>query len=258
MKKKTLYYVILFILIISLLAIKVYAASSFTTTLTPSSTSVSADTEVVVTVAVSNLNIDGGISGFTAYLDYDTDVFETLTDSSVEGLNDWLVTYSTSSGKIALVRTSFVTEDQDIMQITLRVKSDAEEGAEGTVTLSNVVVTNNDEDITGSNVSTTITVGEESSSGNTANNVTGNTVINITANTVTNNSENANTNNATTNTNVITNNGASSYNISTNTSDDDMPYTGSDSGAIAKIILGVVFISLVIYIKFKRIDEDVK
>ena len=43
-----------------------------------------------------------------------------------------------------------------------------------------------------------------------------------------------------------------------NEADSDIPYTGSESGALARIIVGVIFISLVIYIKMERINKDMK
>ena len=43
----------------------------------------------------------------------------------------------------------------------------------------------------------------------------------------------------------------------TNESDDDMPYTGPEDG-LARIIIGVIFISLVIYIKIERMNRDIK
>ena len=44
----------------------------------------------------------------------------------------------------------------------------------------------------------------------------------------------------------------------TNESDYDMPYTGLESDALARIIIGVVFIGLVIYIKIQRMDKEMK
>ena len=43
-----------------------------------------------------------------------------------------------------------------------------------------------------------------------------------------------------------------------NSADSDMPYTGTDSGALARIIIGVIFIALVIYIKIQRMDREIR
>lgn len=251
MKRKLNCILLVFILIFSLLSITANAANlSFTTTMTPSSTSVSEATEVVVTVAVSNLNVgDSGINAFSAYLSYDTDVFETLTDSSVEGLNNWSSTYSVTNGQILLTKNAFVNDDEEIMQITLKTKEGISSGTEGTVSLTGIAVQNSEDTITGSNVSTTITVGTEQSK-NTTNN-TNVLVITPTTNTE-NNTNNENSTNST-NTENSSNN-SSTYNISNNT-DGDIPYTGLSSDAYVKIILGVILIALVIYIKIRKMDE---
>lgn len=258
MKRKIEVILIVFILIFSLFVINAKAAElTFTTTMTPSSTTVSEGTEVVVTVSVSNLNVgDSGINAFTAYLSYDSDVFETLTDSSVEGLNSWSSTYTASSGQILLTKNSFVNTDEEIMQITLKVRDGVEVDTEGTVSLTGIVVSNSESEVSGDTVSTTITVGTGTSSDNTNNtNTTGNPII---INPTTNNTNTANEENtANTNANTNTEN-SSSYNVSnlnTNSSNDDIPYTGPVGDAFIKIILGVVLIALVIYIKIRKMDE---
>lgn len=258
MRKKINCILLILILMFSLLTINSYAVDlSFTTTMTPSSTSVSESTEVVITVAVSNLNVgDSGINAFSAYLSYDSDVFETLTDSSVEGLNSWTSTYSTTSGQILLTKNSFVNDDENIMQITLKTKEGVTSGTDGTVSLTGIVAQNSESTIDGSNVSTTITVGTESTSTtNTANAIT--IIANTTSTNTTNATNNANTSNsANTNTNTNTNNtSTSTYNVTNTSSDDSIPYTGVSTDALIKIILGVILIALAIYIKLRKMDE---
>ncbi len=260
MKRKFNFVLLVFLLIFSISTIIVNAADlSFTTTMTPSSTSVSDGAEVVVTVSISNLNVgDSGINAFSAYLSYDSDVFEALTDSSVEGLNNWATTYSATSGQILLTKNSFVNSDEDIMQITLKTKEGLEAGTEGTVSLTGILVSNSEDQVSGSNVSTTITVGEGTETeGNTTNTTNVIQIEPSTNNTNTGNTDNTN-NNA--NTNNSSNNAANSvYNIGSNNNntpeDKDIPYTGVSGDAFIKIILGVIFIALVIYIKIRKMDE---
>lgn len=263
MKRKFNFILLVFLLIFSISTIIVNAADlSFTTTMTPSSTSVSEATEVVVTVSISNLNVgDSGINAFSAYLSYDSNVFESLTDSSVEGLNGWSTTYSTTTGQVLLTKNSFVNSDEDIMQITLKTKEGVAEGTEGTVSLTRILVTDSEDQISGSDVSTTITVGTETQSGGNTTNTPSN-VIQIAPSTNNANPENTgNTGNTgnNANTNNSSNNTSNSvYNIGSNnnsTGDKDIPYTGVSGDAFIKIILGVIFIALVIYIKIRKMDE---
>ena len=246
--KRKISFVLLIILLTFVMLTVMVNALSFTTTMTPNSTSVEEATEVVVTVSVSNLDVgDSGINSYSAYLSYDTEVFEPLTDSSVEGLNGWSSTYSTTSGQILLTKNSFVNSDEDVMQITLRTMEGLEEGTEGTVSLTGIVASNSEDNIDGTTVSTTITVGTEAES-------TGNTVIQIepTTNNVEDNSADVN------NANTSNTDNSSVYNIDTNTNtsnEEDIPYTGVSGDGFIKIILGVIFIALVIYIKIRKMDE---
>ena len=281
MRKKCCILLLIIILLVSLLSVNALAADlSFTTTMTPSSTKVDEATEVVVTVSVSNLSVgDNGINSFSAYLNYDTTVFETLTDSSVEGLNSWSSTYSTSSGQVVLVKNSFVNSDEEIMQISLKVKSGVDDGTSGTVSLTNIVASNSEDDISGTNVSTTITVGTASTTVNPSTNSTTNsnsssssgntTILNITTNNNTSTTTNAtNSSNLSNNTNSVastsnsTGNSTGSVNSTSNVSsssnevtDSDIVYTGTESSAFIKIILGVILVSLAIYIKIRRLEE---
>jgi len=98
MKTKFYLVVLVMILILSLLTVNV-SALSFTASMTASSSRVTSATEVTVTVKVSNLDVgDNGINLFSAYLSYDTTVFESLTDSSVDGLNGWIAAYAPGTG----------------------------------------------------------------------------------------------------------------------------------------------------------------
>ena len=252
--KRKFSFVLLIILLTFVMLTVMVDALSFTTTMTPNNTSVDEATEVVITVSVSNLDVgDSGINSYSAYLSYDTDVFETLTDSSVEGLNGWSSTYSATSGQILLTKNSFVNSDEDVMQITLRTMEGIEKGTEGTVSLTGIVASNSEDNIDGTTVSTTITVGTEASSEENTTETPSNVIqIEPTTNNVEDNSADVN------NANTSNTDNSSVYNINTNTNtsnDDDIPYTGVSGDGFIKIILGVIFIALVIYIKIRKMDE---
>ena len=263
MKRKLYFVLLIMVLILGLLAIQVNA-SSFTTTLTPDSSGVYAsESEVVITVSVSDLDVgDSGINAFSAYLSYDTDVFETLTEDSVEGLNSWSSTYSTSTGQIALTKNSFVNDDEEIMQITLTTKADLEDGVTGDVTLSNIQASNSEDDIDSASATATIEIGTTTtisvttnSSNTTDTNTSTNnsTSLTITANTTSNTNSTDNTSNTT---------NSSTYNTTTTNSSDsdddsDIPYTGTASDALIKIIIGIALVGVVLFVKIKKM-EDIK
>ena len=264
MRKKICFILLIMIIILSILAIQVNA-NSFTTTLTPDSSGVyESGSEVIITVSVSDLDVgDSGINAFSAYLSYDTDVFETLESDSVEGLNSWSSTYSTSSGQIALTKNSFVNDDEEIMQITLITKSDLDDGTTGTVSLSNIQASNSEDDIDSTTATATIEIGTKTTisvSTNTTNS-TNTTDTNTSTNSVSITANTTNTTNTTNSTTINTTTNSSTYNTITNTSDSsdssDIPYTGTFSYALIKIIIGIALIGVVLFVKIKKM-EDIK
>lgn len=254
---------------IAIIAILIWAmtvmanAASYTASMTASKTTVPESTEFTVTIKVSNLDVGtNGINSLAGYIKYDTDVFEEINDSSIEGLNSWAPTYDSSTGKVKLSKNTFVTSSQEVFQIAFKTKAGTS-GATGTITFSNIVASNSEQDITASDISTTITIGNaEEPTGNT----TSNQVTNITANTTNNTAVNNLVINtpSTNNTNVPTNgsntarNNTTSYNVPTNgVNGTDMPYTGVDD-YIVEIMLAVIGVALVFYIKFEKLNKDLR
>lgn len=259
MRSKILILSLIIILILGLLPVTSIAATySFTTSMTAKNSKVTAGSEVLITVKLSNLNVgDNGINSFSAYLSYDTDVFETLTDSSVDGTNGWVPSYTPGTGKVQLYRQTFLKTDEEIMQISLKTKTDLEDGVQGEVKLSTIIVSNSVDEIMASPVSTSITIGDpeagdpvETNPNNTV------TIKPPTTNIVPQNIAKPENN---TTIIPIENNTTQNNTIEVvNESDSDMPYTGTDSNALAKIIVGVIFIGLVLYIKIERMNRDIK
>lgn len=269
--KKFLVLSLMMMLIISLWPVVATAANySFTVSMTAKNSKVASGSGVMITVKLSNLNVgENGINSFSAYLSYDTNVFETLTDSSVDGLNGWVPSYTPGTGKVSLYRPTFLKTDEEIMTIELKTKSGLADGTQGEVKLSTIIVSNSSDEIMASPVSTNITIGTETAidpvNPNPVANVTpievnpGNVVP--TPVPVVNNAAPANNSTVIgpiTNS-VPTNNSVSTNRIQVaNESGSDIPYTGTDSNGLAKIIIGVIFISLVIYIKIERMDKEIK
>ncbi len=263
MRKKICWMVLIIIFMISALAIEV-SAYSFTTSMTPSNNKVAASTEFVVTVRVSNLSVgSNGINSLIATIDYDSEVFEEINQSSIEGLNGWSAKYEAGTSKITMKKNSFVNADEEVFQITLKTKSDVQEGTRGNISLSDIVASNSEEDISATNISTTITVGASGSGGIhiVPKNETENTnTPAINQNLISNNSVE---NNAVSNivnmvsNNVANNNATTPINQNTvsNNSGGDMPYTGEEDEAMIRIIFGITLVALVAYIKIERLNH---
>lgn len=264
MKKKLCVISLIIIILINVLAMTVHAALSFTTTMTANNTKINPGSEVVISVKLSSLQVgENGINIFTAVLGYDTNVFEILTDAGIEGSNGWQSSYNANNGKVTLTKTSYVNSDEEIMQISLKVKSGVANGTKGSVSLSNVAASTPDDEIGASNVSTTITVGgtgsttepDEPSSNIVSNQVSniiiiGNQTTNQVANQTTNQVANQSYSNSTTN-GVI----PGITNQIDNQTGEDIPYTGSESTAIVQIIVGIIIIALLLYRKIYSLED---
>jgi hypothetical protein len=283
MEKKFLKIAIIMVLLVFVYA-TVASALSFTATMTPSSSTVPQSTEFTVAVKVSNLDVGAnGINSLSGYLKYDDDVFEKIGSASIDGMNGWSPSYNPDNeGKITLTKTSFVNSEESVFQITFKTKSELDDGRKGQIQFTNIMASNSASEINASDISITITIGEASADGNSVeanlstntntNTSKGNTTISIAdkntnkntdANTNTNQNTNSNTNknantNKNTNVNANTNkNSAGVYNGSTNESSSDIPYTGVED-TIFVLMIGIVAVAIVFYIKFERINKEMK
>ena len=259
MKKKLNRFLKITIMIIAVVLAysTVVSAYSFTPTMTPSATTVQEATEFTVTVKITNLDLGpNGINAFSAKLDYDTNVFEPVTASGVEGLSGWAATYEPDKKTIALSKLQYAKTEENIFQITLKTKS----GVTGTIKLTEVTAADQSTLTNAQDVSTSIAVG--SATTNTPSSSTNN-VPSISA--VTNSK-----NNNTTNNNIVNNTANKVNNVANNTnkvnniankvgtaSKDDIPYTGVEDDII-KAIFVVMAIALIFYIKFEKINKEMK
>ena len=253
MRKKFLKITITTILLICVCA-TIVNALSFTATMTPSSTTVAESTEFTVKIKVSNLDVGQGLSGLNGYFRYDTSVFEPITESSIEGLNGWNVTFNTENSKISLTKTTFVKSEEEVFQVILKTKSGVS-GKTGDIKFTNILGTNSDIDITASDISTTITVGTINTNEANATNNTNSNGISIT---VTNRNNTAN--NTNTNTNKNTNNtpkNNTSYVNANSISNDNIPHTGVED-SMMYIIGALIIVSIVFYIKFEKVNKEMR
>lgn len=260
MKKKLAVIAILLVLIIVSL-VNTVSAASFTTTMSPTATTVEESNEFVVTIAVSNLDVGTtGINTFEGVLSYSTQVFETLGDDSIEGNNGWQPTYNQDTGKLMLYKQGFLNEDAEIVQITFKTKTNVT-GKTGDIKLTDIKASNTGETIEAQSVSTRITIGTPAPAnpGNTTQNTNKAPSqiqqTNKNANSNTNSNSNVNRN---VNRNVSNTNAQNSYVDSNRTNnidrEDDIPYTGT-SDNIMRAIFVVLVIAGISYFKYESIKE---
>lgn len=246
---------------------QIVSAASLTVTMKPSSSSVKEATEFTVKVSVSNLDVgDNGINSLTGYLKYDDQIFESIDEASVEGLNKWKATYDEATGKIELTKSTFVKTSQEVFQIVFKTKTGTS-GKSGSIEFSDINASNSEEKISASDISVSISVtekGDDNTSDNSITNTktisiggnTENNTANNTSNKVSNNtSNNVTTNNATNNTSNNATNNTSNY--TNTTSEDNMPKTGV-SDTLVSLMLGFIVVALVFYIKIEKINKDIQ
>lgn len=262
MKKRILKLTIIMIMF-TLVYASIANALSFTATMTASSTTVAESTEFTVVIKVSNLDVGtNGINVLSGYLKYDKDVFETITSSSIDGLKSWSPSYEADSDKITLTKSTFVKTDEDVFQVTFKTKSGVS-GKTGKIEFTNVMASNSDSEIQAPNVSTEITIGTVSTenvtngtsnslslSNKTTNENASNATINITTNVL-------NTTNTSTKNNTVNNSSNSILVSNTNSTPDEIAYAGAEDTVIY-IIAGVIIVAIVFYIKFEKINKEIK
>lgn len=256
MKKKFLKIVILMIML-ALTFSTIVNALSFTATMETSSTTVAESTEFTVTVKVSNLDVGpNGINSLSGYFRYDKEIFETISESSIEGINGWSYTYSSDSNRITLTKPTFVKTEESVFNVTLKTKANVS-GKEGAIRFTNIMASNSEGDISATDISTTIAVGTPG--GNTANSAA-NAAGNASLLPVNRSSNNTNTSNNTANNvaNNVANRADRPYYVNnSNPAGDDIPYTGVED-SLPFLMIGIVILAIVFYIKIEKINKEMK
>ena len=246
MEKKILKIAIIAMLLICVCSTLV-SALSFTATMTPSKKVVPESTEFTVEIKVSNLDVGAnGINSLSGHLKYDKNIFETISESSIEGRNGWSHSFNAENdGKITLTKTSFVKTEEEVFQVTFKTKSKEDlaevENKKGMIQFTGITASNSASDITANDISVEITIGqEEENPGSTATNGT----LQVTPT--------ANTTNTNTNTNKV-----APYVGSTNTTEESIPHTGVED-TVMYLMFAVIAVAIVFYIKFERINKEMK
>lgn len=108
--------------------VKADTSTTFKANLTANKTSIKAGEEITVTIGASDINMgENGINTLEGKINYDTNIFEAITSSSIQSLNNWTTTYndesSTLNGKFLAVNLSSGTkENAQIFSVKFKVK----------------------------------------------------------------------------------------------------------------------------------------
>ncbi len=247
MRKKLGIVLVIGLILIFLMTMSVLGYS-YTTNLVPDKTSVAKGDTVVVTIKLSGIDAGNGLFNFSAVLNYDTEVFEEVTQGSIAATQNsgWTVTYEPSTKKMLLENASLVNSDSDIATITLRVKADAA-ATSASIGLTEIKASNEAEEIAGTDISTTIQISNTAGGGTGGGNLVTNTPSNEpTGNTLTpGTNEPANGNFINEVENMIGTN---------DTSDEDVPYTGSENYVLPLIVIAIV-LGVISFVNYKKLDS---
>ncbi len=292
MRKKFLKIAIIMVLLVFVYN-SVANALSFTAVMSANNKTVPESTEFNVEVKVANLDVGAnGISSLSGYLKYDEEIFEEIGETSIEGRNGWSATFNADdNGKLQLKKTTYTKEEEAVFQVTFKTKSEID-GEAGKIEFTNIMASTGTTEINAADISITINIGQPSEEDegpvvsnpeaeNTANKTANKASVSVTpgssnantnknvanvnanANSGTNKNTNKNTNtnkNSNTNKNVSnknTNKVGGAYNNKANTSTEDIPYTGVED-TIMFLMLGIIAIAIVFYVKFERINKEMK
>ena len=148
--KKTLIYVIE-IIILLLVATSVIAASKsdiVRANLISSKEELKSEQEVVVTLKFDKYSKDTqGINCFKAVLDYDKKIFEKVVQANFRTKNNWEeLKYNQETGEIVVIKKLGSKTDEEIAEITLRVKEEIEAG-KTEITLGRITTSEGKEDL---------------------------------------------------------------------------------------------------------------
>ena len=171
--KKTLIIFMMALLVLMACTTVVHATTTFGVSLTPSATSVKQGDTVKVTLAITNLSSTDaniGLSALGANIDYDKTVFDALIqDEDIQTdlrmlKQSWdFPKLNDADGKIVTATSSYLKTNADLMEITFKVKDSAKLG-NTTITLKNIVGSDNVQDIPVADASCQIQITDKSSS----------------------------------------------------------------------------------------------
>lgn len=159
-------------------------ADSFQFNVKANKTSLKPGDTVELTIQLANIDIgNSGINTLEGILEYDTSIFEEVSQDSIQSLNNWSFTYNNEDTQnkgrfLAAILAEGVTKDQEIAKITLKVKSGVSY-TNTTIKFVEIATNNEEELIKESDKQVTFEVGTKSSGNQTENTVKTNTTSNL-------------------------------------------------------------------------------
>ena len=221
MMKKISISIATIIFLIALLIPKYSMADSFTFVATPSKTNILPGEEITITLSIKDIDVGvNGINTVEAVFEYNETLFETITQSSFTGLNNWSITYNSENtaqkGKmLGIIIASGVTTEQEIATVKVRVKNTVTLTADlaTNIKIKNIATNNGREIITDTDKTIPLTIkssvvneNENNNNNNENNNNENNNNTNNNENNNNENNNNENNNNNNTNNNENNNN----------------------------------------------------
>lgn len=123
MKRKIILVLLIIITLMSALTVKTFAADTYSATLTPSSTRVTKGSEVTVTLKLSGIKVDGGISVLEGILKFESDILS-ITKSDIKAADGWVVTYNENTSMVTIDGADATTSDLEIATFKFKVKEE--------------------------------------------------------------------------------------------------------------------------------------
>ena len=176
MKKITCIITMILIFIISSNISYASETKSFGISLKSTKTQVNPSDEITITLRIKDFkNITEGIYSFLTTIQYDKNVFEKLTETSVKGLGTWssVPTFNPENGMLLADSGSGVKTESDVFSITFKVKESPKIG-NTEIIVKDFEASEGDEDLSANtDAKIVISVLEKQNDSNTGNNNSG-------------------------------------------------------------------------------------
>jgi len=154
MSKKVVGVVIFVVLILS--SVVSYGALNAKATLISSKDKIKPGDTITITLRLSEITSEiQGVSGFETVLKYDKEVFEQVRKSDIN--SSWTVNYAEEQESLKIETTNGITEDLNVMILTLKAKTNAK-GGSTSIEFTNSKVTNLFESVNVTVLPVTVTI----------------------------------------------------------------------------------------------------
>ncbi len=235
--RKKLVVVMLIVLVLLCLTKSNVMAASFKTSFSPTTAVVQQGSTVEVSINISDIDAGNGIYSFTGVLEYDTEVFETLTDSSIVVASGWSKDFDPQANKLTMGRNGFTSENLTLATITLKAKQTTN-ATNATLKLTQIKASGPEGDIDGTDITCSVQV--QSGGVIIQPDPGANEIVDPTVNEPQENLTNEVQN-------IVAN--------EDNSSNSDVPYTGAED-YIVPFMAVVVILGIISFINYKKIDDE--